>query len=76
VPFWTSTDVIELSHSIATDASRLALGPALGGADAVHLASALTLNATVPVLVTSDSSSFATETNVYKKCPLIGTTRR
>jgi len=52
--FWASTDVIELTDSIATDASRLAGSLVLGGADAVHLASALTVNATAPVLVTWD----------------------
>ncbi len=50
--FWAATDVIELTDSVATDASRLAGRLVLGGADAVHLASALTLQAAGPVLVT------------------------
>lgn len=53
--FWAATDVVELTASVATDASRLAGRLVLGGADAVHLASALTLQAAGPVLVTWDS---------------------
>jgi predicted nucleic acid-binding protein len=52
--YWESTDIIELTDSVAADASRLAGRLVLGGADAVHLASALTLQAAVPVLVTWD----------------------
>ena len=52
--FWAATDVIELTGAIAADASRLASRLVLGGADAVHLASALTFLAMDPVLVTWD----------------------
>lgn len=52
--FWAATDVIELTDPVATDACRLAGRLVLGGADAVHLASALTLQAVDPVLVTWD----------------------
>jgi predicted nucleic acid-binding protein len=47
-------DVVELTAEIADHAARLAVAHPLGGADAVHLASALTLQAAVPVLVTWD----------------------
>lgn len=52
--FWAATDVIELTDPVAAEASRLAGQLVLGGADAVHLASALTLRASGPVLVTWD----------------------
>jgi predicted nucleic acid-binding protein len=52
--FWSSTDVIELTDSVAADAARLAEHLVLGANDAVHLASALALNAASPVLVTWD----------------------
>lgn len=52
--FWASTDVVELTDAVAADASRLAGRLVLGGADSVHLASALTLRAADPILVTWD----------------------
>ena len=52
--FWASTDVIELTDSVAANAARLAESLVLGGADAVHLAGALTLRTAAPVLVTWD----------------------
>lgn len=52
--FWAATDVVELTERIAADASRLAGRFVLGGADAVHLASALVLRPSDPVLVTWD----------------------
>lgn len=52
--FWESTNVVELTESVAADAARLAGRLVLGGADAVHLASALTLQAAQLILVTWD----------------------
>lgn len=52
--FWESTDVVEVTDPIATDASRLAGQLVLGGADAVHLASALTLRSADLIFVTWD----------------------
>ncbi len=47
-------DVIELTVAVATDAADLARRLLLGGADAVHLASARTLSAGDPILVSWD----------------------
>ncbi len=52
--FWAATDVIELTAAIAADAAHLANQLVLGGADAVHLASARTLLPMDPILVTWD----------------------
>lgn len=52
--FWAATRVIELSEVIAEAAAELAGELVLGGADAVHLASALTLVDAAPVLTTWD----------------------
>ncbi len=52
--FWSATRVIELSEAIAEAAADLAGRLVLGGADAVHLASAMTLAEVDPVLVTWD----------------------
>jgi predicted nucleic acid-binding protein len=42
--FWADTRVVELTTDIAADAAALATTHTLGGADAVHLASALVLS--------------------------------
>ena len=52
--FWSATRVIELSEAIAGAAADLVGRLVLGGADAVHLASALTLAEVGPVLTTWD----------------------
>lgn len=52
--YWAATRVVELSTEIASDASAMARRLVLGGADAVHLATAMTLADTDPVLVTWD----------------------
>ena len=52
--FWSATRVVELSEPVAVAAADLAGKLVLGGADAVHLATALTLMETDPVLVTWD----------------------
>jgi len=52
--FWSATRVVELSYEIANAAAALVDRLVLGGADAVHLASALALSDTDPVLVTWD----------------------
>lgn len=52
--FWTGIKVVELTEVIATEAAELASRHALGGADAVHLASALTMAAADPVVVAWD----------------------
>ncbi|MEJ7765757.1 MAG: hypothetical protein WKF86_09700, partial [Acidimicrobiales bacterium] len=48
------TRAIELTDGIATSAASLAETHILGGADAVHLASALTIAQAVPILVAWD----------------------
>jgi len=52
--FWDATRVIELTEHLAETAAALAGRLSLGGADAVHLASALTLAEADLVLVTWD----------------------
>lgn len=52
--FWAATRVIELVAPVADAAAELARKLVLGGADAVHLASALTLAEADPVLITWD----------------------
>lgn len=52
--FWAATRVVELTASIARSAADLAAYLVLGGADAVHLASALTLAEAEPILATWD----------------------
>jgi uncharacterized protein len=52
--YWAAADVVELTSSIAADAADLARRLLLGGADAVHLASARTLRAGDPILVSWD----------------------
>lgn len=52
--FWDATRVIELTEHLAEVASALAAQKVLGGADGVHLASALTLAEADLVLVTWD----------------------
>lgn len=52
--YWEATRVMELSVDIATEAAALPRRLAVGGADAVHLATALTLAALDPVVVTWD----------------------
>jgi predicted nucleic acid-binding protein len=52
--FWAATAVIELTAAVAADASDLAQRLHLGGADAVHLASARALLPAEVALVTWD----------------------
>lgn len=52
--FWAATRVIEVAAPIADAAAQLAGNLVLGGANAVHLASALTLAEVDPVLTTWD----------------------
>ncbi len=52
--FWSATRVIEVTADVAADAATLAGRHVLGGADAVHLASAMTLVEAVPVVVAWD----------------------
>lgn len=57
--FWDATRVIELTEHLVETAAALAGRLVLGGADAVHLASALTLAETDLVLVTWDRRLWA-----------------
>ncbi len=52
--FWSATRAIELTDGIATSAASLAGTHILGGADAVHLASVLTMVQAGPILVAWD----------------------
>lgn len=52
--FWESTRIIELTEPITGVAGDLTTTLVLGGADAVHLASALTLAEVGPLLTTWD----------------------
>ncbi len=52
--FWSAIRVVELSDEIADAAAALVDRLVLGGADAVHLASALALSGTDPVLAAWD----------------------
>ena len=51
---WSATRAIELTDGIATSAASLAGTHILGGADAVHLASALAMAQAGPILVAWD----------------------
>lgn len=53
--FWSATRVIELTSSVAATAAQLAGMLVLGGADAVHLASALAVIDAEPILVAFDA---------------------
>lgn len=53
--FWSATRVVELTADVAADAATLAGRHVLGGADAVHLASAMTLVEAVPILAAWDA---------------------
>lgn len=52
--YWAATQVLELTPALADAAAALAERLVLGGADAVHLATALTAADVEPVLVTWD----------------------
>ena len=52
--YWAAVDVVELTSAVAADTADLARRLLLGGADAVHLASARTLRAGDPILVSWD----------------------
>ncbi len=51
---WSATRVVELTAGVAASAAALTTRHVLGGADAVHLASALTLADADPILVVWD----------------------
>ncbi len=51
---WPAARVVELTPAVADEAARLAGRYVLGGADAVHLASAMTLVEAAPILVAWD----------------------
>lgn len=69
--FWDATRVIELTEHLAEVASALAARMVLGGADGVHLASALTLAEADLVLITWDRrlSTAAVEAGVMVAPP-------
>lgn len=52
--FWSATRVVELTRDLAVASATLAGKFVLGGADAVHLASALVLADAEPILVAWD----------------------
>jgi predicted nucleic acid-binding protein len=52
--FWSAVRVVELTEAVAGSAGQLAEDLALGGADAVHLASALVLGDTHVVMAAWD----------------------
>ncbi len=52
--YWSATTVVELTAAVAAEAATLAGRYVLGGADAVHLASALTLFDAELILVAWD----------------------
>lgn len=52
--FWSATRVVELTAAVAAGAAALARKLVLGGADAVHLASAMTMVDAAPILVAWD----------------------
>jgi uncharacterized protein len=52
--FWSAIRVVELTADVATAAATLARNFVLGGADAVHLASAMTMVEANPILVAWD----------------------
>lgn len=51
---WSATRVVEVTPAVATDAADLSASLVLGGADAVHLASARVLGEGDPIVVTWD----------------------
>jgi predicted nucleic acid-binding protein len=53
--FWPSARVVELTSEIATNAAELSQSFVLGGADAIHVASALALSEVAPILVAWDA---------------------
>lgn len=53
--FWSATRVVELTADIAEEAASLAGRHAVGGADAVHLASAMTMVEAAPILAAWDA---------------------
>lgn len=53
--YWPAVRVVELTPAVAAAAARLAGRLVLGGADAVHLASAMTMIEAEPVLVVWDT---------------------
>lgn len=53
--FWAATRIVELTSAIATTAATLSDTLVLGGADAVHLASALAMVELAPILVAWDA---------------------
>lgn len=57
--YWAALRVVEMTDQIADEAGELTRDLVLGGADAVHLASALTLLAADPVLATWDQRLWA-----------------
>lgn len=52
--YWAATQIVELTPVVAESAAALAERLVLGGADAIHLATALTAADVEPVLVTWD----------------------
>lgn len=52
---WAATRVVELTDNVAADAAKLSRKHRLGGADAVHLASAMTLGEASPILAAWDA---------------------
>jgi uncharacterized protein len=52
--FWSATRVVELTANVAEAAAMLAGRHVLGGADAVHLASAMTMLEAKPILAAWD----------------------
>ena len=52
--YWAATQIVELTPEVVESAATLAVQLVLGGADAVHLATALTALDVEPVLVTWD----------------------
>jgi uncharacterized protein len=53
--FWSATRVVELTAAVAAAAATLARRLILSGADAVHLASAMTMVDAQPILVAWDT---------------------
>ncbi len=52
--FWSATRVVELTAAVAAGAAALARRLVIGGTDAVHLASAMTMADAEPILVAWD----------------------
>ena len=53
--FWAATRIVELTADVAADAAALAGRHVLGGADAVHLASAMTMLEASPIMAAWDT---------------------